>query len=104
MQGQEQERKSIADDGGLVEIQVFRAKDRRPRALKLEQFRNQEMYGIAYVISSPSPAVASRTDDNQRTKHRLARETRRCHFLRVAPYRSEGFPLCHLSFPLPFVG
>lgn len=45
MPGQEQ--KSVAEDGGLVEIQVFRAKDRRPRAPKLESFRNQEMYGIA---------------------------------------------------------
>jgi hypothetical protein len=42
-----QEDKSVAEDGGLIEIQVFRAKERRARAPKLEEFRFQENYGIA---------------------------------------------------------
>jgi hypothetical protein len=42
-----QEYKSVAEDGGLIEIQVFRAKERRARAPKLEEFRFQENYGIA---------------------------------------------------------
>lgn len=42
-----QEYKSVAEDGGLIEIRVFRAKERRARAPKLEEFRYQENYGIA---------------------------------------------------------
>lgn len=42
-----QENKSVAEDGGLIEIQVFRAKARRPRAPNLQEFRFQENYGIA---------------------------------------------------------
>ncbi|KAK0651714.1 hypothetical protein B0T16DRAFT_367938 [Cercophora newfieldiana] len=42
-----QENKSIAEDGGLIEIQVLRAKDRLPRAPKPQEFRNQENYRIA---------------------------------------------------------
>ena len=42
-----QEYKSVAEDGGLIEIQVFRAKERRARAPRLEEFRVQENYGIA---------------------------------------------------------
>lgn len=42
-----QENKSIAEDGGLIEIQAFRARDRLPRAPRVEEFRNQENYGIA---------------------------------------------------------
>ena len=38
---------SAADDGGLVEVRAFRARDRRPRAPKLEQFRHCNNYGIA---------------------------------------------------------
>jgi hypothetical protein len=45
MQGLES--RSAADDGGLIEVQAFRAKDRKLRAPKLESFRNQEQYGIA---------------------------------------------------------
>lgn len=56
-----QERKSVAEDGGLVEIQVFRAKDRRPRAPRLEQFRGQEMYGIACVATFPLPLLRELT-------------------------------------------
>ncbi|KAK3325581.1 hypothetical protein B0H66DRAFT_599732 [Apodospora peruviana] len=43
----DQESKSVAEEGGLIEIQVFRAKNRRARAPKLEEFRHQENYGIA---------------------------------------------------------
>lgn len=42
-----QERKSVAEDGGLIEIQAFRARERRARAPRLEEFRFQENYGIA---------------------------------------------------------
>ncbi|KAK3327721.1 hypothetical protein B0T19DRAFT_171985 [Cercophora scortea] len=38
---------SIAEDGGLIEVQAFRAKDRRSRVPRLEKFRYQENYGIA---------------------------------------------------------
>ena len=48
-----QEFKSVAEEGGLIEIQVFRAKERRARAPKLEEFRFQENYGIALVFSLP---------------------------------------------------
>lgn len=37
---------SVADDGGLIEVQVFRAKARAPRAPRLEQCRNQVKYGV----------------------------------------------------------
>ena len=39
--------KSVADDGGLIEFQVFRAKARNGRAAHLDQHRNQDKYGIA---------------------------------------------------------
>lgn len=42
-----QELKSVAEDGGLIEIQAFRATARRARAPRLEEFRFQENYGIA---------------------------------------------------------
>ncbi|KAL2134467.1 hypothetical protein VTI74DRAFT_113 [Chaetomium olivicolor] len=38
---------SVAEDGGLIEIRVFRAKERRARAPRLEAFRFRENYGIA---------------------------------------------------------
>lgn len=41
---------SVADDGGLVEIQVYRSKGRKRRAPVLGQHRGQERYGIAYVL------------------------------------------------------
>jgi hypothetical protein len=40
------DKKSAAEDGGLIEIQVFRSKGRRRRAPKMGEFRNQERYGI----------------------------------------------------------
>ncbi len=46
-----QEFKSVAEDGGLIEIRAFRAKARRARVPKLEEFRFQENYGIAQVLS-----------------------------------------------------
>ncbi|ROW11637.1 hypothetical protein VPNG_05569 [Cytospora leucostoma] len=42
-----QQETSIAEDGGLIEVQVFRAKGRKRRAAKLDQYRQQEQYGIA---------------------------------------------------------
>jgi hypothetical protein len=43
------ERRSVADDGGVIEVQVFRSKGRRRRAIVLENYRGQERYGISYV-------------------------------------------------------
>ncbi|KAH6845552.1 hypothetical protein B0I37DRAFT_434770 [Chaetomium sp. MPI-CAGE-AT-0009] len=57
-----QEYKSVAEDGGLIEIQVFRAKARRARAPKLEEFRFQENYGIALVLSLLNSMFVSSTD------------------------------------------
>jgi hypothetical protein len=42
-----QENKSAAEDGGIIEIQAFRAKDRRSRAPRLPEFRFQNNYRIA---------------------------------------------------------
>ncbi|KUI56778.1 hypothetical protein VP1G_04095 [Cytospora mali] len=42
-----QQEKSVAEDGGLIEVQVFRAKGRKRRAAKLDQYRHQDKYGIA---------------------------------------------------------
>lgn len=41
-----QEHKSVAEDGGLIEIRVFRARERRARLPKVEEFRYRESYGI----------------------------------------------------------
>lgn len=41
---------AVADDGGLIEIQVFRAKSRRRKAPVLGQYRSQDRYGIAFVV------------------------------------------------------
>lgn len=38
---------SIAEDGGLIEVQVFRSKGRQRRAPKMTEFRSQDRYGIA---------------------------------------------------------
>lgn len=38
--------KSVADDGGVIEVRVFRAKGRKRRAATLDQYRQQEKYGI----------------------------------------------------------
>lgn len=42
-----QQELSAAADGGLIEVQVFRAKGRRRRAAKLVQYRHQDKYGIS---------------------------------------------------------
>ena len=42
----DEDQKSVAEDGGQVEVQVFRAKGRKPRAPALDKFRSQERYGI----------------------------------------------------------
>lgn len=41
-----QQELSIADDGGLIEVQVFRAKGRKRRAANLDRYRQQDKYGI----------------------------------------------------------
>lgn len=43
---------SVADDGGLIEIKVFRAKGRKRKAPFLGQYRSQKLYGIMYVDSN----------------------------------------------------
>ncbi|KAI1497137.1 hypothetical protein F5X99DRAFT_31939 [Biscogniauxia marginata] len=45
------DKKSIAEDGGLIEVQVFRCKGRKRVAAKLDGYRNQERYGIASAAS-----------------------------------------------------
>ena len=40
------DKKSIAEDGGAIEVQVFRCKGRKRIALELDAYRNQERYGI----------------------------------------------------------
>lgn len=42
----DQQELSIADDGGSIEVQVFRAKGRKRRAAKLDRHRQQDKYGI----------------------------------------------------------
>jgi hypothetical protein len=42
-----QDRRSAAEDGGSIEIRVFRSKGRKRRTPKMAGFRNQEKYGIA---------------------------------------------------------
>lgn len=39
--------KSIAEDGGLIEIKVFRSGARKRQAPELEQYRGRDQYGIA---------------------------------------------------------
>ncbi len=39
--------KSVAEDGGTIEVQVYRANKQRRVAPKLEDHRSQERYGIA---------------------------------------------------------
>lgn len=59
-----QEDKPLAEEGGMIEIQVFRAKARRQRALRLEAVRGGEMYGIGYVMApSTIHVVDLPTDD-----------------------------------------
>ncbi|KAK0759305.1 hypothetical protein N5P37_008191 [Trichoderma harzianum] len=40
---------AAADDGGLIEVQVFRAKSRRRSTPQLTEHRDQERYGIIYL-------------------------------------------------------
>ncbi|KAK4110625.1 hypothetical protein N656DRAFT_799761 [Canariomyces notabilis] len=54
-----QERKSVAEDGGLIEVQAFRARERRARAPRVEEFRLQESYGIA----APSIGLVEQPQD-----------------------------------------
>ncbi|KAJ2902311.1 hypothetical protein MKZ38_000701 [Zalerion maritima] len=55
-----QEKTSIAEDGGLIEFNVFRAKAKKRRPLKVELYRDQEEYGIAApnggVLENPEEA------------------------------------------------
>ncbi|KAH6975542.1 hypothetical protein BKA56DRAFT_675554 [Ilyonectria sp. MPI-CAGE-AT-0026] len=52
-------RASVAEDGGLIEVQVFRSKGRKRRAPVLGQHRGQESYGIA----SPSGGLLESPED-----------------------------------------
>ncbi|KAJ2980709.1 hypothetical protein NUW58_g6877 [Xylaria curta] len=40
------DKKSAAEDGGIIEVQVFRCKGRKRIALELDVYKNQERYGI----------------------------------------------------------
>lgn len=42
----DQQHPSVADDGGLIEVHVFRAKGRKRRAAKLDHYRQLDKYGI----------------------------------------------------------
>ncbi|KAI1864911.1 uncharacterized protein JN550_008731 [Neoarthrinium moseri] len=53
------DKRSVAEDGGLIEIQVFRSSGRKRRAPRLPEFRNQEQYGIA----SPSGGLVENPQD-----------------------------------------
>ncbi|RYP73333.1 hypothetical protein DL771_003762 [Monosporascus sp. 5C6A] len=54
-----QDKKSVAEDGGTVEVHVYRANARRPIAPKLDEYRSQERYGIA----SPSGGLIDNPQD-----------------------------------------
>ncbi|KAK4169070.1 hypothetical protein QBC43DRAFT_356669 [Cladorrhinum sp. PSN259] len=54
-----EENKSVAEDGGLIEVQAFRAKERRARSARLEEFRYQENYSIA----APSVGLVDQPQD-----------------------------------------
>lgn len=43
---------TAAEDGGLIEILVFRARGRRRRVPKPEEFRAQDKWGILYALNS----------------------------------------------------
>ncbi|KAH8160830.1 hypothetical protein CIB48_g7410 [Xylaria polymorpha] len=53
------EKKSVAEDGGIIEVQVFRCKGRKRIALELDAYRNQERYGI----TSPSGGLVDNPED-----------------------------------------
>jgi hypothetical protein len=48
---EEREGAGAADDGGLIEVQVFRARGRKRRAQHVEGFRDQSQWGIVSVYS-----------------------------------------------------
>jgi hypothetical protein len=41
--------RSVADDGGLIEVRVFRAKGRRKSLPTPAEFKPQDQYGLVYV-------------------------------------------------------
>ncbi|KAI6263425.1 hypothetical protein MCOR27_004285 [Pyricularia oryzae] len=47
--GQNSGIKSVADDGGLIEVQVFRAKGRTGRTPVLDPYRSQDRYGVGVL-------------------------------------------------------
>ncbi|KAI0115455.1 hypothetical protein GGR51DRAFT_406845 [Nemania sp. FL0031] len=51
--------KSVAEDGGVIEVRVFRCKGRKRIALELDAYRNQERYGI----TSPSGGLVDNPED-----------------------------------------
>ncbi|KAK5627265.1 hypothetical protein RRF57_002980 [Xylaria bambusicola] len=51
--------KSVAEDGGVIEVQAFRCKGRKRVALELDSYRNQERYGI----TSPSGGLVDNPED-----------------------------------------
>ncbi|KAK7911423.1 hypothetical protein PG985_013904 [Apiospora marii] len=53
------DKKSAAEDGGLIEVQIFRSKGRKRRAPKLPEFRDQDRYGIM----SPSGGLVENPQD-----------------------------------------
>ncbi|KAI5919101.1 hypothetical protein F4810DRAFT_520724 [Camillea tinctor] len=53
------DKQSVAEDGGLIEVQIFRCKGRKRVAAKLDAYRNQEQYGIA----SPSGGLVDNPQD-----------------------------------------
>ncbi|POS76095.1 hypothetical protein DHEL01_v205506 [Diaporthe helianthi] len=55
----DQQKKSVAEEGGLIEILVFRARGRKRRAAKLDQYRHQDKYGI----STPSGGLLDNPQD-----------------------------------------
>ncbi|KAI1280145.1 hypothetical protein F5Y07DRAFT_387011 [Xylaria sp. FL0933] len=52
-------KKSVAEDGGIIEVQVFRCTGRKRIALELDAYRNQERYGI----TSPSGGLVDNPED-----------------------------------------
>ncbi|KAI1420484.1 hypothetical protein F5Y12DRAFT_791371 [Xylaria sp. FL1777] len=53
------DKRSVAEDGGIIEVQVFRCKGRKRIALELDAYRNQERYGI----TSPSGGLVDNPED-----------------------------------------
>ncbi|KAK8111798.1 uncharacterized protein PG998_008255 [Apiospora kogelbergensis] len=53
------DKRSAAEDGGLIEVQVFRSKGRKRRAPRLPEFRGQDRYGI----TSPSGGLVDNPQD-----------------------------------------